>query len=712
MRFEFLELSGFRGFPQRRRIDLSADAIVIIGANGNGKTSLFDGLLWGLCGRIPRLSSNDNELVSRFSEEGQARVELGLHDPMTGERVAITRSFDGTEGRLTLATSDATLHGPTAEGKLLDLIWPDASQASKPRDALASVFTRSLYLQQDMVRQFVEADSDTDRFAAVSELVGAGRIGELQASLERSKKAWTTATNQRRGELHAEQSRLAALESRLAELESTIGREAPPMAGDTWSEWWEALEAAGITTPRVEAASTEAPAALERAMKELEGLRRTAERRQRALAGLSAEQKEFSSKVLSEVEPVRLRLGGVRKERDDLKIAIAKEQERLAEIRRLQAALAEKTAQLQALADIALRNLGDRCPVCDQTYDQHATKERLEHLKSGAVGLPAAPAGSERLTELLSALAEKESQYAATEGELRTAEAEGAVRAAAQRSLEQRWKELGYDTPLDRAALSQAIGGTESFLNSLGELLRKGEAHALRLAQQSAGGAAAEMRGEVDTLRRACAGMEREVVGRDATGAEVQVVIEGLRLAASALVEDRLNSIAPLLQGIYTRMDPHPAFRLVRFLSRIVGGRGRLSTVVSDPIEKVQSESPATVLSSSQVNALAVSVFLAMSIGAPRPPLQVAILDDPLQSLDDINLLGLVDLLRQIKGRRQLMVSTHDARFGNLLGRKLRPTSGEGRTIIIELSNWSRTGPEVAVREVHSDPVPLRLCAT
>lgn len=113
-----------------------------------------------------------------------------------------------------------------------------------------------------------------------------------------------------------------------------------------------------------------------------------------------------------------------------------------------------------------------------------------------------------------------------------------------------------------------------------------------------------------------------------------------------------------------------------------------------------------------QVNALAVSVFLALNLGIPKPPLAVAILDDPLQSLDDINLLGLVDLLRRTKDRRQLVVSTHDDRFGNLLSRKLRPSNGNGRTIIIELEGWSRQGPSVLTRNVESDPVPLRLVSS
>jgi DNA repair exonuclease SbcCD ATPase subunit len=109
------------------------------------------------------------------------------------------------------------------------------------------------------------------------------------------------------------------------------------------------------------------------------------------------------------------------------------------------------------------------------------------------------------------------------------------------------------------------------------------------------------------------------------------------------------------------------------------------------------------------MNALAVSVFLALNIGIPRPPLPIAMLDDPLQSLDDINLLGLIDLFRRTKNNRQFFVSTHDSRFGALLSRKLRPANQEGRTIVIELDGWARTGPNVMIRDVKCDPVALRL---
>ena len=92
------------------------------------------------------------------------------------------------------------------------------------------------------------------------------------------------------------------------------------------------------------------------------------------------------------------------------------------------------------------------------------------------------------------------------------------------------------------------------------------------------------------------------------------------------------------------------------------------------------------------MNVLAVSVFLALNLGLPKLPLDAVMLDDPLQSLDDLNLLGMVDLLKRLRRRRQLILSTHDRRFASLLERKLRPVFDAERTITVELERVEQRG--------------------
>src|SRR5687768_9036804 len=114
MRLVSIDISGFRGFPQHQQLDLDADAVVVVGANGHGKTSLFDAVLWGLSGRLPRLDDDPSRVISMYSESGQARVALGLRNEH-GE-FTITRSFDGKDARVALDSKERSYQGPSAEG--------------------------------------------------------------------------------------------------------------------------------------------------------------------------------------------------------------------------------------------------------------------------------------------------------------------------------------------------------------------------------------------------------------------------------------------------------------------------------------------------------------------------------------------------------------------------------------------------------------------
>jgi hypothetical protein len=72
-----------------------------------------------------------------------------------------------------------------------------------------------------------------------------------------------------------------------------------------------------------------------------------------------------------------------------------------------------------------------------------------------------------------------------------------------------------------------------------------------------------------------------------------------------------------------------------------------------------------------------------------------ALLDDPIQNMDDFNVLGLLDLLRGLIGERQFVVSTHDEQIGELLRRKLRPLAPGGRTILHKFLTYRGDGPAV-----------------
>src|SRR5712692_102141 len=184
MRILGLSVSGFRGFAKPYSFDLAADAVVLIGPNGTGKTSVFDAILWALTGRLARIGSAANSVVSMYSDSGEAYVRLELEGP-NRQTLAISRRFDGSKQSFLYEMGGAPSRDELGWAHMLDVLWPQALATDDPVDALTLALTRSVYLQQDLVREFVEGITPGDRFNALSELVGTGRMTELQMQLER-----------------------------------------------------------------------------------------------------------------------------------------------------------------------------------------------------------------------------------------------------------------------------------------------------------------------------------------------------------------------------------------------------------------------------------------------------------------------------------------------------------------------------------------------
>lgn len=210
MRLERISISGFRGFSLPQELDLDADAVILVGGNGSGKTSFFDAILWALTGQLHRLSADSKVVVNRYSPTGEARVELVLRTA-DGSPLTVVRRSDEAASLTVTTHDDSSLSGPSAEARLLEALWRDAQLAADPWTALSRTLTRGVCLQQDLLREFIDADTDDARFAVIGEIVGAGRIGELQRQLESGKNKWSRSTTTLSGELEPAQRRRDAL---------------------------------------------------------------------------------------------------------------------------------------------------------------------------------------------------------------------------------------------------------------------------------------------------------------------------------------------------------------------------------------------------------------------------------------------------------------------------------------------------------------------
>lgn len=149
---------------------------------------------------------------------------------------------------------------------------------------------------------------------------------------------------------------------------------------------------------------------------------------------------------------------------------------------------------------------------------------------------------------------------------------------------------------------------------------------------------------------------------------ERAIVIEKLEaLVNSFFFEDLINSI-------YKKIDPHPIFKKVEFKVSFGTDKPSLNILVSD--EAGGMISPILFFSAAQTNILSLSVFLANALhtkDGKGNPIDVILIDDPIQSMDSINVLSTIDLLRSIclKFDKQIIISTHDENFFGLLQRKI-----------------------------------------
>jgi len=700
VRLKYLDVSGFRGFPSDAKFDLDADAVIIEGVNGSGKTSFFDAILWALLGRVERLGGSEN-VISRYSASGGARVELTLGD-VTGDDIVITRRID-EEMYLTVRRGDSVESGPKADATILELLWPEARSASDPAVALSRSLTRATYLQQDSVRQFVDADDDKERFEVVGELIGIGRVTELQRQLEGGRRAWSRATNLLDQELEPQRQERSRLEHSLAQL----GDMKPSADPREIEAWFEAVNRTLPSNPQI-GQNERTAKSVSLLTESLRSQDLAASQRLTRLSQIESHLATRPSTGGSNSEEMSGLLAAATARRDQLMAQLAVAQVDAADSRRRLTQKVDAVESARTFAQLALRHLDELCPVCNQDYDRPQTEARLREAADQSALEEQSPVVSEvssladeveRATQELTRLDARASQ-----NELDT------LRLAAwQNNLESLGASAGIAVPVDPEAVSQALNEQRSIQEEARRLLDEGERLTVQLTRSTEALRKREMLDQLRVLETGLATAEQEIGRRKYTGESATRIIELLRDANDRLVATELDRIDPSLQRIFSAIDPHPTFRAASFATETRGGIGRLWTTVRDEPGDVTVREPQTVLSSSQLNVLAVAIFLSLNLSIASLPLQVIALDDPLQSLDDVNLLGLTDLLRRVRGTRQVLVSTHDDKLAHLLARKLRPVADGSRTVRIDLTGWSSSGPSISQSDVPVDSGGLRL---
>lgn len=127
-----------------------------------------------------------------------------------------------------------------------------------------------------------------------------------------------------------------------------------------------------------------------------------------------------------------------------------------------------------------------------------------------------------------------------------------------------------------------------------------------------------------------------------------------------------ISELFDTIQKIFSRINSHPVYNQIIFNKEYRHRSYKLLILVLTGYLENQTQANATyIFSSAQINSIALSFFMAMGVHQQWSSLQLMGMDDPIQSMDEINVLSLIDLIRLFieKYDKQFIISTHDYSF-------------------------------------------------
>jgi exonuclease SbcC len=151
-----------------------------------------------------------------------------------------------------------------------------------------------------------------------------------------------------------------------------------------------------------------------------------------------------------------------------------------------------------------------------------------------------------------------------------------------------------------------------------------------------------------------------------------------------------------LINSLYKKIDPHPRYNKISFKCDFSQDKPKLNVFVSNDCGD-DSIVPALYFSTAQLNILSLSIFLAKALNTTDnegKPIDCIFIDDPIQSMDSINILSTIDLFRSIVTNmgKQIILSTHDESFQNLLKKKMPEKLFKSKFIEFETFGKLKTG--------------------
>ncbi|WLR60636.1 AAA family ATPase [Guptibacillus hwajinpoensis] len=159
---------------------------------------------------------------------------------------------------------------------------------------------------------------------------------------------------------------------------------------------------------------------------------------------------------------------------------------------------------------------------------------------------------------------------------------------------------------------------------------------------------------------------------------EFKRILRGLKGLRVQWDKDRVEEIKEPLQKIYRRINRHTNIKDINLL---VEGRTNSIAGLWAKTEEEEEVFAPNILSAGQLSVVALAIFISVALGQKESPFKCYFMDDPIQTMDDLNILSFIDLLRaelapknQMENQfvDQLFFTTCDEKLERLISHKMK----------------------------------------
>lgn len=163
---------------------------------------------------------------------------------------------------------------------------------------------------------------------------------------------------------------------------------------------------------------------------------------------------------------------------------------------------------------------------------------------------------------------------------------------------------------------------------------------------------------------------EKELSEANSTLYKVNLSIEDTKEYFAMVASESINS--DILNDMFMYVEPHLKYDKISFRVDIKNSNKGIY-IQAGSSSSSDKNTPVYYLSEAQINILSICIFLAQHARKVESSINTIVIDDPVQSMDDLNSYALIDLCKIFSRRfdKQIIITTHNRSFFNLFKRKL-----------------------------------------